>query len=145
MRLMLLVGKEEQELVEVMMKESRPLNLSEMDGFEGNTGIIVVAAPNRADILDSALLRPGRFNRQVSVDVPDIKRRTDILEVHADFANLLNEAAILAERRAKTAISSKEIDDSIDRIVVGVEGTVMTDSKSKSLVAYDEVGHAMCG
>ncbi|KAG2298703.1 hypothetical protein Bca52824_035175 [Brassica carinata] len=75
----------------------------------------------------------------------DIKGRTDILEVHADLANLLNEAAILAGRRAKTVISSKEIDDSIDRIVVGVEGTVMTDSKSKSLVAYDEVGHAVCG
>ncbi|CDY10763.1 BnaA05g11730D [Brassica napus] len=143
--------------------------LTEMDGFEGNTGIIVVAATNRADILDSALLRPGRFDRQVSVDVPDIKGRTDILKVHAgnkkfendvsleviamrtpgfsgaDLANLLNEAAILAGRRAKTAISSKEIDDSIDRIVAGMEGTVMTDSKSKSLVAYHEVGHAVCG
>ncbi|KAF2568608.1 hypothetical protein F2Q68_00024782 [Brassica cretica] len=143
--------------------------LTEMDGFEGNTGIIVVAATNRADILDSALLRPGRFDRQVSVDVPDIKGRTDILKVHAgnkkfendvsleviamrtpgfsgaDLANLLNEAAILAGRRAKTAISPKEIDDSIDRIVAGMEGTVMTDSKSKSLVAYHEVGHAVCG
>ncbi|KAL0886055.1 hypothetical protein Bca101_010038 [Brassica carinata] len=130
-------------------EREKTLNLTEMDGFEGNTGIIVVAATNRADILDSALLRPGRFDRQfvmqVSVDVPDIKGRTDILEVHADLANLLNEAAILAGRRAKTVISSKEIDDSIDRIVVGVEGTVMTDSKSKSLVAYDEVGHAVCG
>ncbi|CAH2059974.1 unnamed protein product [Thlaspi arvense] len=143
--------------------------LTEMDGFEGNTGIIVVAATNRADILDSALLRPGRFDRQVSVDVPDIKGRTDILKVHAgnkkfendvsleviamrtpgfsgaDLANLLNEAAILAGRRGKTSISSKEIDDSIDRIVAGMEGTVMTDSKSKSLVAYHEVGHAVCG
>ncbi|CAA7033455.1 unnamed protein product [Microthlaspi erraticum] len=143
--------------------------LTEMDGFEGNTGIIVVAATNRADILDSALLRPGRFDRQVSVDVPDIKGRTDILKVHAgnkkfendvsleviamrtpgfsgaDLANLLNEAAILAGRRGRTGISSKEIDDSIDRIVAGMEGTVMTDSKSKSLVAYHEVGHAVCG
>ncbi|KAK1412352.1 hypothetical protein QVD17_33535 [Tagetes erecta] len=143
--------------------------LTEMDGFEGNTGIIVVAATNRADILDSALLRPGRFDRQVSVDVPDVRGRTDILKVHAgnkkfdkdvsleviamrtpgfsgaDLANLLNEAAILAGRRAKTAISSKEIDDSIDRIVAGMEGTVMTDGKSKSLVAYHEVGHAICG
>ncbi|XP_076945910.1 ATP-dependent zinc metalloprotease FTSH 2, chloroplastic [Bidens hawaiensis] len=143
--------------------------LTEMDGFEGNTGIIVVAATNRADILDSALLRPGRFDRQVSVDVPDVKGRTEILKVHAgnkkfdkdvsleviamrtpgfsgaDLANLLNEAAILAGRRAKTAISSKEIDDSIDRIVAGMEGTVMTDGKSKSLVAYHEVGHAICG
>nr|KYP62345.1 hypothetical protein KK1_016877 [Cajanus cajan] len=143
--------------------------LTEMDGFEGNTGIIVVAATNRADILDSALLRPGRFDRQVTVDVPDIRGRTEILKVHgsnkkfdadvsleviamrtpgfsgADLANLLNEAAILAGRRGKTAISSKEIDDSIDRIVAGMEGTVMTDGKSKSLVAYHEVGHAICG
>lgn len=143
--------------------------LTEMDGFEGNTGIIVIAATNRADILDSALLRPGRFDRQVTVDVPDVKGRTEILKVHAsnkkfdgdvslnviamrtpgfsgaDLANLLNEAAILAGRRAKTAISSKEIDDSIDRIVAGMEGTVMTDGKSKSLVAYHEVGHAICG
>ncbi|KAG0453855.1 hypothetical protein HPP92_025159 [Vanilla planifolia] len=143
--------------------------LTEMDGFEGNTGIIVIAATNRADILDSALLRPGRFDRQVTVDVPDVRGRTEILKVHAnnkkfdndvsldviamrtpgfsgaDLANLLNEAAILAGRRGKTAISSKEIDDSIDRIVAGMEGTVMTDGKSKSLVAYHEVGHAICG
>lgn len=143
--------------------------LTEMDGFEGNTGIIVIAATNRADILDSALLRPGRFDRQVTVDVPDIRGRTEILKVHgsnkkfdadvsldviamrtpgfsgADLANLLNEAAILAGRRGKAAISSKEIDDSIDRIVAGMEGTVMTDGKSKSLVAYHEVGHAICG
>ncbi|GMJ05496.1 VARIEGATED 2 [Hibiscus trionum] len=143
--------------------------LTEMDGFEGNTGVIVIAATNRVDILDSALLRPGRFDRQVSVDVPDIRGRTEILKVHgsnkkfdadvsfevismrtpgfsgADLANLLNEAAILAGRRGKTAISSKEIDDSIDRIVAGMEGTVMTDGKSKSLVAYHEVGHAICG
>ncbi|KAG9452331.1 hypothetical protein H6P81_005235 [Aristolochia fimbriata] len=143
--------------------------LTEMDGFEGNTGIIVVAATNRADILDSALLRPGRFDRQVTVDVPDVRGRTEILKVHgsnkkfdgdvsldviamrtpgfsgADLANLLNEAAILAGRRGKTGISSKEIDDSIDRIVAGMEGTVMTDGKSKSLVAYHEVGHAICG
>nr|XP_024364187.1 ATP-dependent zinc metalloprotease FTSH 2, chloroplastic-like isoform X2 [Physcomitrium patens] len=143
--------------------------LTEMDGFEGNTGVIVVAATNRADILDSALLRPGRFDRQVTVDVPDVKGRTEILRVHAsnkkfeedvsielvamrtpgfsgaDLANLLNEAAILTGRRGKTAISAREIDDSIDRIVAGMEGTVMTDSKSKSLVAYHEVGHAVCG
>ncbi|KAG0593190.1 hypothetical protein M758_1G303900 [Ceratodon purpureus] len=143
--------------------------LTEMDGFEGNTGVIVIAATNRADILDAALLRPGRFDRQVQVDVPDVKGRTDILKVHAsnkkfaddvsleiiamrtpgfsgaDLANLLNEAAILTGRRGKTAISAKEIDDSIDRIVAGMEGTVMTDGKSKSLVAYHEVGHAICG
>ncbi|KAJ4890268.1 hypothetical protein Rs2_30016 [Raphanus sativus] len=112
--------------------------LTEMDGFEGNTGIIIGAATNRADILTLLLLRPGRFDRPVSVDVPDIKGITDILKVHAgikkfendvsleviamrtpgfsgaDLANLLNEATILAGRRAKTAISSKEIDDSVD-------------------------------
>jgi len=143
--------------------------LTEMDGFEGNTGIIVVAATNRADILDPALLRPGRFDRQVTVDVPDVQGRTDILKVHArnkklgegvdvesiakrtpgfsgaDLANLLNEAAILAGRRSKTEISLAEIDDSVDRIVAGMEGTPMTDGKSKSLVAYHEVGHAICG
>merc|ERR1711871_426527 len=143
--------------------------LTEMDGFEGNTGIIVVAATNRADMLDAALLRPGRFDRQVTVDVPDVKGRMEILAVHAknkkfeedvdteniaqrtpgfsgaDLANLLNEAAILTGRRKKTAISFKEIDDSIDRIVAGMEGTPMTDGRSKSLVAYHEVGHAICG
>ncbi|BDA44242.1 ATP-dependent zinc metalloprotease FTSH 2, chloroplastic [Coccomyxa sp. Obi] len=143
--------------------------LTEMDGFEGNTGIIVIAATNRADILDNALLRPGRFDRQVSVDVPDQKGRLAILKVHAknkkladevdlsqiamrtpgfsgaDLANLLNEAAILTGRRSKTATTNKEIDDSVDRIVAGMEGTPMVDGKSKSLVAYHEVGHAVCG
>merc|ERR1712003_478501 len=143
--------------------------LTEMDGFEGNTGVIVVAATNRADILDPALLRPGRFDRTVQVPVPDVKGREDILKVHAenkkfeddidlavvakrtpgfsgaDLANLLNEAAILAGRRDKTEISLTEIDDSVDRIVAGMEGTAMTDGKSKSLVAYHEVGHAICG
>lgn len=142
--------------------------LTEMDGFEGNTGVIVIAATNRVDVLDAALLRPGRFDRQVTVDVPDINGRKAILEVHAsnkklgkdvlldvvamrtpgfsgaDLANLLNEAAILAGRRGKQYISSKEIDDAIDRIVAGMEGTAMTDGKSKSLVAYHEVGHAIC-
>merc|ERR1712003_480829 len=143
--------------------------LTEMDGFEGNTGVIVVAATNRADILDPALLRPGRFDRTVQVPVPDVKGREDILKVHAenkkfeddidlavvakrtpgfsgaDLANLLNEAAILAGRRDKAAISNGEVDDSVDRIVAGMEGTAMTDGKSKSLVAYHEVGHAICG
>ncbi|KAL3144023.1 ATP-dependent zinc metalloprotease FTSH 2, chloroplastic [Trebouxia sp. C0010 RCD-2024] len=143
--------------------------LTEMDGFEGNTGIIVIAATNRADILDSALMRPGRFDRQVSVDVPDQKGRLEILKVHArnkklgedvdlsevasrvpgftgaDLANLLNEAAILTGRRSKSAVSLAEVDDSVDRIVAGMEGTPMVDSKSKSLVAYHEVGHAVCG
>eukprot|EP00245_Coleochaete_scutata_P010862 TRINITY_DN3926_c0_g2_i1.p1 TRINITY_DN3926_c0_g2~~TRINITY_DN3926_c0_g2_i1.p1 ORF type:complete len:695 (-),score=146.77 TRINITY_DN3926_c0_g2_i1:548-2632(-) len=143
--------------------------LTEMDGFEGNTGVIVVAATNRADILDAALLRPGRFDRQVQVDVPDVKGRTEILKVHAankklaedvklgviaartpgfsgaDLANLLNEAAILTGRRGKTAIGTQEVDDSIDRIIAGLEGTRMQVGKSKSLVAYHEVGHAICG
>ena len=140
-----------------------------MDGFEGNTGIIVVAATNRVDILDPALLRPGRFDRQVTVDVPDVKGRMEILKVHsrnkklepevsleqialrtpgfagADLQNLLNEAAILAGRRQKTAVSLKEIDDAVDRIVAGLEGKAMMDSKGKMLVAYHEVGHAICG
>lgn len=143
--------------------------LTEMDGFEGNTGIIVIAATNRADILDPALLRPGRFDRQVQVDVPDQKGRNEILLVHArnkkldtevdlkevamrtpgfagaDLANLLNESAILAGRRGKTAISNKEIDDAVDRIVAGLEGKPLIDGKAKSLVAYHEVGHAICG
>ncbi|NDJ18032.1 ATP-dependent zinc metalloprotease FtsH2 [Myxacorys almedinensis] len=143
--------------------------LTEMDGFEGNTGIIIIAATNRADVLDSALLRPGRFDRQVMVDVPDIKGRLEVLEVHArdkkiadevslgaiarrtpgfsgaDLANLLNEAAILTARRRKEAMTMLEIDDAVDRIVAGMEGTPLVDSKSKRLIAYHEVGHAIVG
>nr|YP_009395033.1 Cell division protein FTSH [Polysiphonia stricta]ARW63595.1 Cell division protein FTSH [Polysiphonia stricta] len=143
--------------------------LTEMDGFEGNTGVIVVAATNRADILDSALLRPGRFDRQVNVDIPDFKGRLDILNVHAsnkkidpnvslsiiarrtpgftgaDLANLLNEAAILTARERKDKITLKEIDQAIDRIIAGMEGTALIDSKSKRLIAYHEVGHAIVG
>ena len=143
--------------------------LTEMDGFEGNTGIIVIAATNRADVLDSALLRPGRFDRQVMVDPPDIKGRREVLEVHArnkkvaddisleaiarrtpgftgaDLANLLNEAAILTARRRKDAVTMSEIDDAIDRVVAGMEGTPLTDGKSKRLIAYHEVGHAIIG
>ncbi|KAL1104293.1 hypothetical protein V6Z11_D04G056900 [Gossypium hirsutum] len=142
--------------------------LTEMDGFTGNTGVIVIAATNRPEILDSALLRPGRFDRQVTVGLPDIRGREEILKVHsdnkrldkdvslsviamrtpgfsgADLANLMNEAAILAGRRSKDKITMKEIDDSIDRIVAGMEGTKMTDGKNKILVAYHEVGHAVC-
>lgn len=142
--------------------------LTEMDGFTGNTGVIVLAATNRPDVLDQALLRPGRFDRQVSVGLPDIRGREEILKVHsnkkkldkdvslsviamrtpgfsgADLSNLMNEAAILAGRRGKDKITLKEIDDSIDRIVAGMEGTKMTDGKSKILVAYHEVGHAVC-
>ncbi|MEN9244088.1 MAG: ATP-dependent zinc metalloprotease FtsH, partial [Gloeomargarita sp. DG02_4_bins_56] len=143
--------------------------LTEMDGFEGNTGIIVIAATNRADVLDAALLRPGRFDRQVTVDVPDINGRLAILRVHArnkkldgsislemiarrtpgfsgaDLANLLNEAAILTARRRKDAIGVSEIDAAIDRVVAGMEGTPLVDSKSKRLIAYHEVGHAIVG
>ena len=143
--------------------------LTEMDGFEGNTGIIIIAATNRPDVLDSALLRPGRFDRQVSVDAPDIKGRLEILDVHArnkklsdqvsleavarrtpgftgaDLANLLNEAAILTARRRKEAITILEIDDAVDRVVAGMEGTPLVDSKSKRLIAYHEIGHAIVG
>jgi cell division protease FtsH len=143
--------------------------LTEMDGFEGNTGIIIIAATNRPDVLDSALLRPGRFDRQVIVDAPDLKGRIGILEVHArnkklapevsieaiarrtpgftgaDLANLLNEAAILTARRRKDAIEMLEINDAVDRVVAGMEGTPLVDSKSKRLIAYHEVGHAIVG
>ena len=143
--------------------------LTEMDGFEGNTGIIIIAATNRPDVLDTALLRPGRFDRQIMVDAPDIKGRLEILKVHArnkkldpsvsldaiarrtpgftgaDLANLLNEAAILTARRRKDAITIAEIDDAVDRVVAGMEGTPLVDSKSKRLIAYHEVGHALVG
>jgi len=143
--------------------------LTEMDGFEGNTGIIIIAATNRPDVLDAALLRPGRFDRQVIVDAPDIKGRIEILEVHsrnkklspeisietvarrtpgftgADLANLLNEAAILCARRRKEAITMSEIDAAVDRVIAGMEGTPLVDSKSKRLIAYHEVGHAIVG
>lgn len=143
--------------------------LTEMDGFEGNTGIIVIAATNRPDVLDSALLRPGRFDRQVVVDYPDFKGRLGILEVHsrdkkvspdvsleaiarrtpgftgADLANMLNEAAIFTARRRKEAITMQEVNDAIDRIVAGMEGRALVDSKAKRLIAYHEVGHAIVG
>ncbi|MCT0219955.1 ATP-dependent zinc metalloprotease FtsH [Synechococcus sp. CS-1329] len=143
--------------------------LTEMDGFEGNSGIIIIAATNRPDVLDSALMRPGRFDRQVSVDAPDIKGRLSILKVHsrnkklaadvsleavarrtpgftgADLANLLNEAAILTARRRKEATTLIEIDDAVDRVIAGMEGKPLTDGRSKRLIAYHEVGHALVG
>jgi cell division protease FtsH len=143
--------------------------LTEMDGFEGNTGIIIIAATNRVDVLDAALLRPGRFDRQVTVNVPDVKGRLEILKVHArnkklseeisleviarrtpgfsgaDLANLLNEAAILTARRRKKAVTMSEVDASIDRVIAGMEGTALVDSKTKRLIAYHEVGHAIVG
>ena len=141
--------------------------LTEMDGFEGNTGVIIIAATNRPDVLDSALLRPGRFDRQVNVDLPNYKGRLRILEVHArnkklasevsmetvarrtpgfsgaELANLLNEAAILTARRRKDETTSLEIDDAIDRITIGLTLTPLLDSKKKRLIAYHEVGHAL--
>ena len=140
-----------------------------MDGFEGNSGIIIIAATNRPDVLDSALMRPGRFDRQVTVDAPDISGRLSILKVHsrnkklekdltlesiarrtpgftgADLANLLNEAAILTARRRKDQIGLAEIDDAVDRIIAGMEGTPLVDGRSKRLIAYHEVGHALIG
>jgi len=144
--------------------------LTEMDGFEGNTGIIIVAATNRPDVLDSALLRPGRFDRQVVVDRPDYAGRLQILGVHArgktlakdvdldkvarrtpgftgaDLSNLLNEAAILAARRQLTEISMDEVNDAIERVMAGPEkkDRVMSE-KRKRLVAYHESGHALVG
>jgi cell division protease FtsH len=144
--------------------------LTEMDGFEGNTGIIIIAATNRPDVLDAALLRPGRFDRQVVVDRPDYAGRSEILKVHArgktlakdvdldkiarrtpgftgaDLSNLLNEAAILAARRNLTEISMDEINDAIDRVLAGPEkkDRVMSE-KRKQLVAYHESGHALVG
>ena len=141
--------------------------LTEMDGFEGNTGVIVIAATNRPDVLDPALMRPGRFDRQVSVDLPSYNGRLGILEVHArnkklapevsiesiarktpglsgaDLANLLNEAAILTARRFKPMITDLEIDDALDRITIGLSLNPLLDSKKKRLIAYHEVGHAL--
>lgn len=144
--------------------------LTEMDGFEGNTGVIIIAATNRPDVLDAALLRPGRFDRQVVVDRPDYAGRLEILNVHsrgktlskdvdlekiarrtpgftgADLANLLNEAAILAARRNLTEVSMDEVNDAIDRDLAGPEkkDRVMSE-KRKELVAYHEAGHALVG
>jgi len=142
--------------------------LVEMDGFSANQGVIVIAATNRPDILDSALLRPGRFDRQVVVDTPDIKGRVEILKVHsrkkplgddvdlsvvakttagftgADLANLLNEAALLAARRNKTVINMPEIEDAMIKVVVGTEKkTRNMGEKEKKITAYHEAGHAV--
>ena len=141
--------------------------LTELDGFEGNSGIIVIAATNRPDVLDPALLRPGRFDRRIIVDLPAYKGRLGILQVHArdkklsdevdldsiaqrtpgfsgaQLENLLNEAAILTARRRKDAITPLEIDDAIDRITIGLSLTPLLDGKKKRLVAYHEVGHAL--
>jgi cell division protease FtsH len=143
--------------------------LTEMDGFKENKGVIVVGATNRVDILDAALLRPGRFDRQITVNLPDRLGRIGILKVHArnkpfdenvslvqlanrtpgfsgaDLANLLNEAAILATRYKKQTISKNEVNEAADRIIGGIAGTTMEDTKNKKLIAYHEVGHAIAG
>ena len=142
--------------------------LVEMDGFDTNTSVIVMAATNRPDILDPALLRPGRFDRRVILDRPDVNGRTAILKVHvkgkplaesvnlevlakqtagfsgADLANLVNEAAILAARRGKKAIEMEELEESIDRVIVGPERKSRRISpKEKEIIAYHEAGHAL--
>jgi cell division protease FtsH len=143
--------------------------LTEMDGFEGNNGILVIAATNRVDVLDNALLRPGRFDRQVEINPPDTVGREAILKIHsknkklaadvsldiiaqktpgfggAELANILNEAAILAARKEKPAIGTKEIDSALERVIAGLEGPSIVDSRNKRLFAYHEVGHAMAG
>lgn len=144
--------------------------LVEMDGFTGNEGIIIIAATNRSDILDPALLRPGRFDRQVVVTLPDIKGREEILRVHvkgkplmpkvnlsvlarrtpgftgADLANLINEAALLSARRNEKKIGMKALEDSIERVIAGPEkkSRVISDYEKK-LVSYHEAGHALIG
>ncbi|MDQ2664347.1 MAG: ATP-dependent zinc metalloprotease FtsH [Candidatus Eremiobacteraeota bacterium] len=144
--------------------------LVEMDGFEQNTGVILIAATNRPDVLDPALLRPGRFDRQIIVDRADIRGRQKILEVHArnkpldkdvsleilarrtpgfsgaDLENLLNEAALLAARRDKTAIEMNDCDEAIDRVMVGPERrSIVMSQKEKETTAYHESGHAIIG
>jgi len=142
--------------------------LVEMDGFDEQTGIILIAATNRADILDPALLRPGRFDRQVVVDAPDVKGREAILKVHAkekkftkdvdfevlakrtpgfvgaDLANVINEAALLAARAGKTEISMKELEEGIDRAIAGPERkSRLIGEREKKIIAYHETGHAL--
>ena len=141
-----------------------------MDGFEGNEGVIVIAATNRPDVLDPALLRPGRFDRQVVVPLPDVRGREQILKVHmrkvpvdgnvkpgviargtpgfsgADLANLVNEAALIAARANRRTVSMDEFDKAKDKIMMGAErrSLVMSESERK-LTAYHESGHAIVG
>jgi cell division protease FtsH len=144
--------------------------LVEMDGFEPNSGIIIVAATNRPDVLDPALLRPGRFDRHVTLDIPDIKGREDILRVHvkgkplsseidlkvlarrtpmftgADLANMLNEAALLAARRNKKRIEMPDCEEAIERVIAGPEKkSRVTSQKERELTAFHESGHALVG
>jgi len=141
--------------------------LTEMDGFEENSGVILLAATNRPDVLDVALTRPGRFDRQITVDLPDRRGREAILAVHArsrplsesvslaawaartpgfsgaDLSNLLNEAAILTARRHETSIDDLALNDALERITMGLSVAPLQDSAKKRLIAYHEVGHAL--
>ena len=141
--------------------------LTEMDGFEDNSGVILLAATNRPDVLDSALMRPGRFDRRISVDLPDRRGREAILAVHArsrplapevhlsgwaartpgfsgaDLSNLLNEAAILTARRQQSSIDEQALSDALERITMGLTAAPLQDSSKKRLIAYHEVGHAL--
>jgi cell division protease FtsH len=144
--------------------------LVEMDGFEGNEGVIVIAATNRPDVLDPALLRPGRFDRQVVVPLPDVRGREQILKVHlrkvaaaddvkpgiiargtpgfsgADLANLVNEAALFAARANKTLVTMEEMEKAKDKILMGTERrTMVMSEEEKKLTAYHEAGHAIVG
>jgi cell division protease FtsH len=141
--------------------------LAEMDGFDGRKGVIIMGATNRPEVLDPALLRPGRFDRQVLVDKPDVRGREDILRIHAktvkltdgvdlkiiaartagfagaDLANLVNEAALLAARKDKPAVEMKDFDEAIDRLIAGLEKKRVMSDKERRIVAYHESGHAI--
>ena len=141
--------------------------LVEMDGFDARTGIIIIAATNRPDVLDNALLRPGRFDRQVVIDLPDVNGREEILKIHAkkiklsdgvdlskiarmtpgcsgaDLANLLNESAIIAARRSEKTVSEADIDEARDKVFFGRERKKLMDADEKKLTAYHEAGHAL--
>ncbi|MDB5205457.1 MAG: ATP-dependent metallopeptidase FtsH/Yme1/Tma family protein [Flavisolibacter sp.] len=144
--------------------------LVEMDGFGTDTGIIVLAATNRPDVLDTALLRPGRFDRQISIDKPDVKGREHIFKVHlkpikvsekvdihklaeqtpgfagADIANVCNEAALIAARKGKTAVDMSDFQDAVDRVIGGLEKkNKIISPEEKKIIAYHEAGHAVCG
>jgi cell division protease FtsH len=141
--------------------------LAEMDGFDGRKGVIIMGATNRPEVLDPALLRPGRFDRQVLVDKPDVRGREEILRIHvktvklgegvdlkviaartagfagADLANLVNEAALLAARKDKPAVQMKDFDEAIDRLIAGLEKKRVMSDKERRIVAYHESGHAI--
>lgn len=138
-----------------------------MDGFDAHSGIIIIAATNRPDVLDSALLRPGRFDRQVVIDLPDVNGREEILKIHAkkiklgddvdlakiaritpgcsgaDLANLLNESAIIAARKNEKTVCNADIDEARDKVFFGRERKKLMDDDEKRLTAYHEAGHAL--